>query len=969
MRRIALVVALVVLTTSAVVIAGWLVDLPALTRFRSGWPPVAPAAAIAFVLAGLALACQSLHAPRPDVSGNSPVLRVVGDLCAGAVALIGLLWFADLTGVVRSHESLSRWASGNPPRMSAATAANFALLGTALIGAARAQWLSWAQRVALVSIALTWLGVSRFLVGIEATASPSSMAMPTGVLFLLLAIGILCRDPQTSFIQKLSRDTVGGALARYLLPAALVVPPLIGWASAYAVEQQILSTYSTLALFALAGAVLLVSLVWSSADRIDVIEKEKRQAQEALLAGQERTRLILENALDAVVSIDSAGHITGCNPGAEDLFGWREQELVGRTLAATIVPPRYRQAHTLGLRHHVETGERRILSRRIEVSALRRDGSEFPAEVSITRIASSGGIEFSAFIRDITERKASENRLRTQLDRLTLLDRITRAVNERTDLSSVYATVLASLEQHLGVDFAAFLAYEGGDTSFVVHALGDRSRTQAEPLGLTPGTRIPVKEGLERSLQGEIAHERDLVNSPVPFARRLGESGLGALVVAPVLHENRLTGALLAARRPGAPLTSTDCEFLRQLSDNVALAAHQAQLVNNLQIAYSDLRRTEQALVQQERLRAYGQLASGVAHDINNSLSPASLALGLVLENENGLTEDGRRHVDLALQSIENASQTIARMREFYRRRDESPTEHRPVDLNKTIDSALALTRARWHDLPQQRGTVIDLVRELAPDLPKIDAVDSEVRDALTNLILNAADAMPDGGALTLRSRLIEDRIAVEIEDSGTGMDERTRQHCIEPFFTTKGDRGTGLGLATVYGMAERHSAKLQIDSAPGVGTRVRIEFPIPSVKSAPQTPQTVPLPRRQRKVLLVDDDEAVLITVREVLARDGHEIVAVNDPRTVPDIVRDHENSGAPFDVVVTDLGMPYMDGKAVAQTVKQANPTTAVILLTGWGHSLELDAAPPPNVDKTLGKPPQLAELRRVVSEITAA
>ncbi len=120
---------------------------------------------------------------------------------------------------------------------------------------------------------------------------------------------------------------------------------------------------------------------------------------------------------------------------------------------------------------------------------------------------------------------------------------------------------------------------------------------------------------------------------------------------------------------------------------------------------------------------------------------------------------------------------------------------------------------------------------------------------------------------------------------------------------------------------------------------------------------------------MLVDDDEAVLITVREVLARDGHDIVAVSDPRTVPDILRERESAGMPFDVVITDLGMPYMDGKAVAETVKQVHPSTAVILLTGWGHSLELDAAPPPNVDRTLGKPPQLSELRRIASEITSS
>ena len=165
-------------------------------------------------------------------------------------------------------------------------------------------------------------------------------------------------------------------------------------------------------------------------------------------------------------------------------------------------------------------------------------------------------------------------------------------------------------------------------------------------------------------------------------------------------------------------------------------------------------------------------------------------------------------------------------MREFYRARAPQLTLL-PVDLNSLVDQVIDLTRARWSDMPQQRGVVIDVVRQLHGELPPVAGIESEIREALTNLIFNAVDAMPEGGTLTLATRTVDGRAWLEVGDSGIGMDEETSRRCLEPFFTTKGERGTGLGLAMVYGFVRRHGAEIQIDSAPGQGTRIRILFPI----------------------------------------------------------------------------------------------------------------------------------------------
>ena len=241
----------------------------------------------------------------------------------------------------------------------------------------------------------------------------------------------------------------------------------------------------------------------------------------------------------------------------------------------------------------------------------------------------------------------------------------------------------------------------------------------------------------------------------------------------------------------------------------------------------------------------------------------------------------------------------------------------------------------------------------------------SEVREALTNLIFNAVDAMPEGGKLTVATRAAEQSVRLEVADTGIGMDEETRRKCLEPFFTTKGERGTGLGLAMVYGAVKRHSADIQIDSAPGQGTRFVITFPISKTAAAPTqvsddaTPPVIP-----RRILVIDDDPLVLPVLKATLEIDGHTVVTADDPRLGIEIFRAAQST-TPFNVVMTDLGMPHLDGRAVARAIKQTSPTTPIILLTGWGRRIESEGQAPRDIDHILSKPPKLRELRAALAQ----
>ena len=583
-----------------------------------------------------------------------------------------------------------------------------------------------------------------------------------------------------------------------------------------------------------------------------------------------------------------------------------------------------------------------------------------------------------AFNHMLQEVQDSESRMRTQLAHLSLLQHITRATSDRQDLASIFRIVLQSLEENLPVDFGCVLRQDSGTRSLALEALGpasansDAGRALSEPVDASHA--LLDTNGLSACLSGQLVYEPNAGALPIPLFQRLAQGGLSSVVVAPLVAENTLFGALIVGRRQAEGFGSTDCEFLKQLSEHVALAARQAQLNGALQQAYDDLRNTQAAVLQQERLRALGQMASGIAHDINNAISPIALYTESLLEREPNLSDRARNYLTTIQRAIEDVAGTVSRMREFYRTREQQLTLAR-VDLNRTIQQAIDLTHARWSDLPQQRGVMIDLKTDLSAGAAEVMAAEGEIRDALTNLIFNAVDAMPDGGTLTLRTRLVEpaipdaqQRVHIEVADTGVGMDESTRRRCLEPFFTTKGERGSGLGLAMVYGMVQRHSAELEIDSVIDRGTTFRMIFPSAAPDAIPAMHVSAPSRSAQRlRILLVDDDPVLIKSLDDILSGDGHEVTIANGGQSGIDTFTSAHRAGTPYSLVVTDLGMPHVDGRRVASAVKACSPTTPVILLTGWGHRLLAENDIPPHVDRILSKPPRLSDLRVALLQLT--
>jgi signal transduction histidine kinase/ActR/RegA family two-component response regulator len=614
----------------------------------------------------------------------------------------------------------------------------------------------------------------------------------------------------------------------------------------------------------------------------------------------------------------------------------------------------------------------RPISAIAQVARARAGGAnDARVEIAGPREVADVGVAFNALIdtRELAnrERAAAQAKLQLQLSRLDLLHRITRAIGERHDLRSIFQVVIRSLETDLPIDFGCVCLYVEAERMLTVTSIGSRSDAVTKKLAMLEHERIAVdSNGLATCITGQLVYEPDIARVSGEFTQRLANAGLRALAISPLVAQGTVFGVLIAARKQAATFSSNECEFLRQLSDHVALATHQAQLYTTLQQAYDELRQSQQTVMQQERLRALGQMASGVAHDINNAVAPIALYTDSLLEHEAGLSERARGYLSIIRRAIADVGETVKGMRDFYRPQDREAALTR-IDLNHIVSQVIELTRGRWRDLPQQRGIAIAMRTELQRSLASVLGQESEIRDALTNLIFNAVDAMPDGGTLTIRTRSATETVQLEVADSGIGMDEETRRRCLEPFFTTKGERGTGLGLAMVYGMVRRHSAELEIDSTLHQGTTMRITFAAAHATAAapPQAGASAAAPR-PLSVLLVDDDPLVLESLRATLASDGHKVAAADGGQAGIDAFAEAQQRGAKFDVVITDLGMPHIDGRRVAAAIKAASASTLVILLTGWGQRLVDDGDIPAHVDQVLNKPPKLRDLRAALSHV---
>ena len=401
-------------------------------------------------------------------------------------------------------------------------------------------------------------------------------------------------------------------------------------------------------------------------------------------------------------------------------------------------------------------------------------------------------------------------------------------------------------------------------------------------------------------------------------------------------------------------------------SQNAQLEETVRQRTKALEDTLSELRASQQQRVQQERLRALGEMSSGVAQDFNNQLTVMVGYSDLLLLNNAQMIGNrpmAVRYVQTLRTAAQESARIVGRLKEFSRRR-EAGDVFLPINLPKVVRETAELTQPKWRSQTRAAGRPVAVQLALDPvaDVPGNAA---ELREVVTHLLFNAVDAMPEGGTITLRTRAAEDgRVLLEVADTGIGMSDEIRRRCLEPFFTTKDHApGAGMGLSAVYGIIERHEGALEIDSAPGRGTTMRVRLPAQAA-AVDGAPVEGLRPGRPLRVLLVEDDPMVREVVSEYLRRDEHEVAtAVTGPEGLEKFV-----AGA-FDLLVTDLALDGMNGEGLAAAVKQRAPATPVILLTGFVDQIPADGRKLANVDAVLFKPLLPADLWRAMAQVMTA
>jgi signal transduction histidine kinase/CheY-like chemotaxis protein len=493
-----------------------------------------------------------------------------------------------------------------------------------------------------------------------------------------------------------------------------------------------------------------------------------------------------------------------------------------------------------------------------------------------------------------------------------------------------------------------------------------RLRTDAATFG--PGVGLPGHV-LEQALPVWIEDVTE-VHGFTP-ARGIAAFGIRAAVGVPVLVGTHVRAVLELFRETPTPLDGHFVDLMGQVGAMLGRVIEREQSEcelldanNRLSRALYDLREAQERVVQQERLRALGQMATGIAHDFNNALHPIVGYAELLLQQEViAQTPSAVRCLRNILTSATDAGAVVARLREFYRTREDGEDSAAPVDLGAVVRQVVELTRPRWYSEALAGGVRITVNTEIEAT-PRILGDAPQLREAIINLVLNAVDSMPHSGTIVLRTRAEQGRVVLDVSDTGVGMTEDVRRHCLEPFFTTKGQRGSGLGLGMVYGIVQRHDGTLDITSSPGLGTTMTITFPAmqagegATAAARPRQVHTEPL-----EILLVDDQPAALDVMQRLLEREGHRVTTAENGVDALARLQDMR-----ADLVITDRAMPRMGGDELASCVKQLPRPVPVIMVTGFGVLMSAEETPP-GVDLVLSKPLTLQTLLDAVARVQPA
>ncbi len=756
--------------------------------------------------------------------------------------------------------------------------------------------------------------------------------------------------------------------------------PGLGWSILVRMDRQdiLAPSHTFLWKAGIVGGVVWIPMMgllfWATAR----LRAEHRQAQQesawakaaeaALLQSQERNRAIVDTAFDGVITIDSTGIVTDWNAQATAIFGWSREDAMGRVLSETIIPERDRQAHEHGLREFFRTGAGAILNRRIEIIAQHKDGRELPVELAVSPAKIGDAYIFSAFIRDITDRRRAERRLASQYA-------VTRVLSEAATLEEAVPKIIQAIGENLEWDVGLFWRVDRATGVLRCFDQWKAPSIQADPFTMDTWQRVCARgEDLPGRIwaSGKSAWVAD-VTQDTHFTRgaQARQAGLHCAFGFPILVGSEIEGAIEffshSVRQP-------DDELLRMVEDIGLKIGQFGERARTEGV----LRETEAQLRQAQKMEAVGRLAGGMAHDFNNLLTVirgySELLLGRL-----GPSDAMRKDVEEVKKAADRASGLTRQLLAFSRRQFIAA---KVLDLNALVANMDGMLRRLIGE------DMVEFSAELDASTGAIKADPGQVEQVIMNLVVNARDAMPKGGRLTIETTNVTigkeaslDAAGVEpgsyvllaVRDTGHGMDAETRSHLFEPFFTTKEKgKGTGLGLSTVYGIVKQSGGSIFVESAPDRGTTFRIYFPRveQEVLGPTGAVEAIDPARGRETILLVEDEPAVRGLVHETLRLHGYTVLEAR--HGIEALITSTKYVG-PIHLLLTDVVMPQMSGPEVAEKILTVRPEIKILYMSGYPDHPVFDQG---GVSRQTGflpkpfSPPVLTQkVREVLDSVKAA
>jgi PAS domain S-box-containing protein len=666
-----------------------------------------------------------------------------------------------------------------------------------------------------------------------------------------------------------------------------------------------------------------------------------RKRAEILLRESEKTlHTIADTAKDAIIMIDDEGKIVFWNPAAGQIFGHPSHEALGRELHLLIAPPSYHDAYQKGFNHYQQTGEGCVLGRTVELQALRRNGTEFPVEISLSTIQIKGRWFSTGIIRDITSRKQAEEKVKLfsgaieeAMDGVQIIDLhgyilySNKAVEELYGYSQVELVGKHVNTMNVDPDFAS---------SVIVPCIRTAGRWSGEIM-------VQHKNGSEFPVWLSTAMIKNDQDEPIAM--------IG--ITRDVTERKRVEDELRDHR-----------ERLLDLVDDrtIELTAANARL--KLEIAERE--KVEGDLLRAQKLESLGILAGGIAHDFNNLLASV---MGNV-----SLAKLDIPHTDRAHRYLAEAEQASLRARDLTQQLLTFSKGGTPV---KTVASLAELIRESAGFA--LRGSRVRHALQLPDELWLIEADEAQMTQVINNLLINADQAMPEGGVIsvscenvTLNAHEIPPLeagkyVLVKIADRGTGIPKEHLDKVFDPYFTTK-QRGSGLGLAVTYSIINNHGGHISLESTLGKGTTFRLYLPATEKKLLPARAEAETITTGQGRVLVMDDEETIRTTMRDILVRLGYEVAFAEDGAEAIELYTNAMGKrGTPYDAVIMDLTIAGgMGGREAVKKLIEIDPNVKAIVSSGYSKDPVMAEYKQYGFRGVIAKPFRIKDLSEVVHRV---